>query len=155
MAIYAKYHGIQGQSQEADHQGWIDILSLDWGAHRQDSSGSGSRRRSSVMLEDFVLTLAYEKAAPKLQEICLKGKIIPKLEIELTATFGNARATYLKYEMKNVALLSFQTTAEGGDELAPAVIVANNFEEIKVIYTEYDESGSSRGKVETKYKLKR
>ena len=154
MAIFAKYDGVDGESQDTAHQGWIDVHSLDWGAHRSDGGGAGSRRRGAAILEDFVLTLEYGKAAPKLQEICLKGKTVAKLEVELTSTIGNTRATYLRYELKNVSVLSFQTNAEGEDEMAPAVIVANNFEEIKVVYTEYDETGSSQGKVETKYKHK-
>ena len=44
--------------------------------------------------------MEYEKASPKLQEKCLMGEIIPKLEIELTSTYGGARATYLKFELK-------------------------------------------------------
>ncbi|MCP4287897.1 MAG: type VI secretion system tube protein Hcp [Gammaproteobacteria bacterium] len=155
MAIFAKYEGIDGESQDANHQGWINILSLDWGGHRQDAANGGSRRRGRAIIEDFVLAMAYEKASPKLQETCLKGKVIPKLEVELTSTFGNASETYLKYELKNVAIISFQTNAEGGDEMAPAVILANNFEEIKVVYSKFDETGSSQGKVETKYKLKK
>ena len=154
MAIFAKYEGIDGESLDASHQGWIAIHTLDWGAHRPGTAGVSSRRRGAAILEDFVLAMDYEKAAPKLQEMCLKGKIIPKLEIELTTIIGDARATYLRYELKNVAILSFQTNAEGSDEEAPAVIVANSFEELKVVYTEYDAAGSSSGKVETKYKLK-
>lgn len=155
MAIFAKYEGIDGESKEANHQGWIDIYSLDWGAHKPDTAIGSGRRRSTAIVEDFVLTMEYGKAAPKLQEMCLRGKIIPKLEVELTTTYGDVRTTYLKYELKNVAILSFQTNAEGSDEVAPAVIVANNFEELKVTYTEYNASGSSLGDVESKYKLKK
>ena len=53
----------------------------------------------------------------------------------MTATYAGARATYLKYELKNVSVLSFQTNAEGSDEMAPVVILANNSEELKVVYT--------------------
>jgi len=152
MAIFAKYHGVVGESQEAAHQGWIEIRSLDWGAYRADAASGGSRRRSAAMIEDFVLAMEYGKAAPKLQEICLKGKVISKLKIELTANYGGASATYLKYELKNVLIRSFQTSTEGSDEMAPVVIVSNSFEELSVVYTEYDATGSSQGSVETKYK---
>jgi type VI protein secretion system component Hcp len=82
----------------------------------------------------------------------LKGEIIPLLEIEQTATYGGARATYLRYELKNVMVTSFQVNASGNDEAGPPTVVAsNNFEEIKVTYTEYDDTGSSKGNVETEY----
>jgi type VI secretion system Hcp family effector len=109
------------------------------------------------------LTFAYEKSAPKLLEKLLRGEVIPKVEIELTATYGGARATYLKYELKNVQVTSYNVTGENlaeqrDEELSeqvPTVVVRSNFEEIKVTYTEYDDQGSSKGKVETTYKVEK
>lgn len=157
MAAFAKYDGVDGESVDASHDKWIDVLSLDWGAHKPGGGATGqSRRRGAAIVEDMVLTIEYEKAAPKLQEKCLKGDVVPKLEIELTATYGGSRATYLKYELTNVMVTSYQTNASGNDEAGPpTVVVGNNFEEIKVTYTEYDDAGSSKGNVETEHKVKR
>ncbi len=157
MAAFAKYDGIDGESQDANHDKWIDVLSLDWGAHRPGGGSTGqSRRRGAAIVEDMVLTIDYEKASPKLLEKCLKGEVIPKLEIELTATYGGARATYLKYEMQNVMMTSYQINASGNDEAGPpTVVVGNNFEVIKVTYTEFDSAGSSQGNVETEHKVER
>lgn len=155
MAAFAKYEGVDGESMDANHDKWIDVLSLDWGAHKPGGGSTGqSRRRGAAVVEDMVLTIEYEKAAPKLLEKCLRGEVVPKLEIELTATYGGARATYLKYELKNVMVTSYQTNASGNDEAGPpTVVVGNNFEEIKVTYTEYDDAGSSKGSVETEHKV--
>ena len=87
MALFAKYDGMDGESKDADHERWIDILSLDWGAHKAGEDKKG-RRRKRPMVEDLLLTMEYEKAAPKLLEKCLKHMVIPKLEIEQTATHG-------------------------------------------------------------------
>lgn len=155
MAVFAKYDGIDGEATDANHDRWIDVLSAEWGAHKPSGGATGqSRRRGAAIVEDFNLTIGYDKAAPKLQEKCLRGEIIPKLEIELTATYGGARATYLKYELKNVMITSYHVNASGNDEAGPpTVVVGNNFEEIKVRYTEYDDAGSSKGNVETTYKV--
>ena len=157
MAAFAKYEGVDGESKDANHDKWIDILSLDWGAHKPGGGSTGqSRRRGAAVVEDLTLTIEYEKSSPKLQEKCLKGEVIPKLEIEQTATYGGARATYLKYELKNVLVTSFQTNASGNDEAGPpTVVIGNNFEEIKVTYTEFDDEGSSKGNVETEFKVEK
>lgn len=157
MAAFAKYDGIDGESQDANHDKWIDVLSLDWGAHRPGGGATGqSRRRGAAIVEDMVITINYEKASPKLLEKCLKGEVVPKLEIELTATYGGSRATYLKYELRNVMVTSYQINASGNDEAGPpTVVVGNNFEEIKVTYTEYDDAGASRGNVETEHEVER
>ncbi len=155
MAVFAKYDGVDGESQDSNHDKWIDVLSIDWGMHKPGGGMTGqSRRRGAAVVEDVTLTLEYEKASPKLMEKCLKGEIIPKLEVEQTATYGGARATYLKYELKNVMVTSCQVNASGNDEAGPpTVVVGNNFEEVKVTYTEFDDTGSSKGNVEFEHKV--
>jgi type VI secretion system secreted protein Hcp len=144
---FAKYDGIAGESIDENHMQWIDILEYDWGVERAEAP-LGSRRRGAAEIAPFVLTFDYEKAAPKLLEKCAKGAVIPTLEVELTTGYGEIQSTYLRYEMKNVLCNAYQV---GGvaDGAPPRVRVANNFEEIKVTYTEYDDSGTSLGKVET------
>ena len=155
MALFAKYDGIDGEATDADHAKWIDVLSLDWGAYREQGGTTGqTRRRAAAVVEDLVISIDYEKASPKLLEKCLRGAVIAKLEIELTATFGGARATYLRYELKNVMVTSYQINASGDDDGGPPVVViSNSFEEIKVTYTELGSDGSVKGNVETEYKV--
>ena len=151
-AVFAKYDGIDGESAvDPSHDQWIDVLSIDWGMHRP---GASSRRRGSVVVEDLRLTIDYDKASPKIAEKCLRGEVIPKLEIDLTATYGESRAVYLRYELKNVQITSYQINASGNDEAGPpTVVVGNNFEEIKVTYTEYDSEGSSKGNTEYQWRV--
>jgi type VI secretion system secreted protein Hcp len=154
--VFAKFDGVDGESKDSKHDKWIDVLSMDWGIHKPGGGTTGqSRRRGTAVVEDMTLTIEYEKAAPKLQEKCLKGEVIPKLEIESVATYGGARETYLRYELKNVMITSFQTSGSGNDEAPPTVVVGNNFEEVKVTYTEFDDEGSSKGNVETTYKVEK
>ena len=157
MAVFAKYDGVDGESKDSNHDKWIDVLSVDWGVHKPGGGATGqTRRRGAAVVEDMTLTIEYEKAAPKLQEKCLKGSIIPKLEVECTATYGGARETYLKYELKNVMVTAVQVNASGNDEAGPpTVVMQNNFEEIKVTYTEFDDEGSSKGNVETEFKVEK
>jgi len=149
---FAKYDGFDGESKDENHDKWIDILSIDWGASQPNAGATGlSRRRGGAEVEDMVITFLYEKAAPKLVERCLKGQVIPKLEIELDATYGGARATYLRYELKNVMITSYDIS---GEPSSPVIVkVANSFEEFKVTYTEYDDEGSAQGNVEFEYKV--
>jgi type VI secretion system secreted protein Hcp len=152
-AYYAKYEGIDGESKDENHDKWIDVLSIDWGAQRPGAGATGqSRRRGSAVVEDMTIALVYEKSAPKLQEKCLKGEIIPKLEIELT---NERDDVYLKYELKNVLITSFHES--GSAEIGPpTVVIGNNFEEIKITYTEYDDTGNpTGGKAETSWKVEK
>lgn len=154
-SIFAKYDGVDGESQDANHDKWIDVLSMQWAVESPTGPETGvSRRRGAPIIDDLVLTYNYDKSTPKLVEKLLKGEVIPKLEIELTSTYGGARATYLKYELKNVAITGYRinAAADGGP---PTVVLANNFEEIKVTYTEYDNEGNKKGNVEYSWNVEK
>jgi type VI secretion system Hcp family effector len=129
---------------------------MEWAVERDSGPATGvSRRRGAPVIDDLVLTYEYDKSTPKLVEKLLKGEVIPKLEIELTATYGEGgRATYLRYELKNVLVTSYDinASADGGP---PTVVIGNNFEEIKVTYTEYDDEGNSKGNVEYEWKVEK
>lgn len=159
---FARYDGVEGESvgHEAPggplHKKWIDVLSTEWGSHRPGGGATGqSRRRGGVVVEDLTITMAYEKSSVKLLEKLNMGKVIPKLEIHLTATYGGSRATYLKYEFVNVQVTSFEVNGAADDDSPPTVTIANNFEEYTVTYTEYDAAGNSKGDVETTWKVEK
>ena len=156
MPVFAKYDGVDGESADANHDKWIDVLSIDWGSHKPGGGATGqSRRRGGVIVEDMRLTMEYEKSTIKLLEKLNMGEVIPKLEIEQTANYGGSRATYLKYELTNVQVTAFDVNASGNDESPPTVTIANNFEEYKVTYTEYDSEGNKGGNAETTWKVEK
>lgn len=140
---------IEGESGDANHDKWIDILSLDWSSHKK------TNKRGTVIVEDMRLTMEFEKSTPKLLEAMNFGKVIPKLEIEQTANFGGSRATYIKYELTNVQVTAFDVNASGNGESPPIVTLSNNFEEYKVTYTEYDGEGNKGGNAETTWKVEK
>lgn len=155
MAIYAKFTDIAGGSLHVDRKDWSDILSVEWGAGRSDPASGKTRRAGNARIDDFILTLLYDKAAPLLQANCLKGKVVPKVEVELTGEIGGSDKTYLRYELKNATFNGYQTNAEADDDMPPVVILSSRFTEMKVIYTEYGQDGSQTGTIECKYKARK
>jgi type VI secretion system secreted protein Hcp len=163
-AVFAKYDGIDGESTDSKHKEWIDVLSIDWGMHKDKAN---KIKPAKNVIDNFQMTMEYEKSSPKLLEAALTGKVIPKLEIQLTkigcpdpprsdTCTSMEQVTYLKYELINVRVTSYDVNGSGGaDEitLPPTVVLSNNFEEIKVTYTEYDDEGKNKGNVETEHKI--
>jgi len=151
-AAFAKYEGIDGESTDAKHDKWIDLLSVEWEAHQSGGETTGpSRRRRAPVVGDMTLTMEFKKSSVELIEKVLSGEVIPRLLIELTSTYGRSRATYLTYHLTNVMITSFQKSASTNENGNPTLIIGNNFEQIKVTYTEYDDTGSSRGNTETEW----
>ncbi|MFC1969401.1 type VI secretion system tube protein Hcp [Chloroflexota bacterium] len=152
--MFVKYDGIDGEAIDADHDKWIDVLSIKWGASRPTVGASGRTRSEGLaMPNDMTFTFYYEKSAPKLLEKCAKGEMIPELEFEATTITGSA--TYLRYELKNVLVTSYDVSGDVESGVPPTVTVSNNFEEIKVTYTEINDDGSPGDSVETEWQVKK
>ncbi|NNM02345.1 MAG: type VI secretion system tube protein Hcp [Nitrosopumilus sp.] len=152
---YIKFDGVDGEATDKDHQAWSDLLSFDQGLHQPGGSQTGSTRtRGDVILDDVVVVKELDKASPKIAESVALGKVYPKVEIELTKTYGDAgRLTYYAYELTNVLVTSYNISGSGQSEDVPSENFSLNFEEIKVTYTERDSDGKSKGNVEYSWKV--
>lgn len=153
MAAYIKFDGIDGESQHKDHKGWSDLFSFSQMLHKPGSGGTGAaRRRGSVVLEDLQCSKQLDKSSPKLAESVCKGKVFPKVEIEVTVSTTDAgQETYYRYELKNVLVSSY--SVQGTSQDVPGESFSLNFEEIKVTYTEMDSKGKKKGNVEYGWKV--
>jgi type VI secretion system Hcp family effector len=155
MALFIKFEGIDGEANDKDHKAWSNLQSFSWGLHKAGAGATGAtRRRGVVTVEDVVITKQYDKSSPKLAESVCMGKIFPKVEIHDTTTYGDGnRATFLKYELKNVMVSSHNVSAAGGGDAVPHENVSLNFEEVKQTYVEYDAKGGKKGNVEMNWKV--
>ena len=155
MAAYIKFDGVDGEAQDKDHKGWSDLVSFSQGIHKPMAGATGpTRRRGDVVLDDLVCVKELDKASPKLAEAICKGKVFPKVEIHVTASYTDAgRQTYYAYELKNVQVTSYNINGSGQSEDPPMEEFSLNFEEIKVTYTECDSAGKKKGNVEYTWKV--
>jgi type VI secretion system secreted protein Hcp len=153
---FARYTGILGESAglpgevlDMVHLNWIDVISIHWGGRNASAGGggaSGGRATGRPVLDDFELTFLYDRSEPKLEEACLKGKVIPKLEVELYETFTGSDGTlvtnrYLRYEFKNVIITSFDVSGKIESGQRPTATITNAFEDVMVNYYYYGTSG--------------
>ena len=99
------------------------------------------------LLGDVDVVKELDKASPKIAEAVLTGKVFPKVEIHVTASYGDVgRFVYYAYELTNVRVTSYNIGGSGHD--VPTENFSLNFEEIKVTYTERDSDGNAKGNVE-------
>ena len=154
MSLFIKFDGIDGEAKDKDHKQWSDLLSMSWGVSKAGGGATGqTRRRGVAVVEDMAITKEADKSSPKLAEAVVSGKVFPKVEIHNTATYGEGRATFMKYELKNVAITMHSLGASGGGDAVPQETMSLNFEEVKMTYIEYDDKGSKKGNVEMSWKV--
>ncbi len=158
--MFIKIEGIDGESVDASHDKWIDVLSVDWGSTGGQpgaAAGGPPQRMASptrraqpgrMEISDLSLTKTFDKSSPKLMEACAKGKQLPNMIIELTTT-EDGRTPYIRYELTNVMVTSYSiSTADGG---VPMESVTLNFAAVKWDYIEQ----AQRGNVETTWKVEK
>ena len=114
-AVFVKYDGVDGESKDANHDKWIDVLGIDWGSHRPGGGATGAaanRLGGSAQNMRLTLTLPYEKSSPKLQEKCLAGLLLPAVQMHVGAP-GRGQQTKYAYKLKKVMVTSYQVHAPG------------------------------------------
>jgi type VI secretion system secreted protein Hcp len=154
MAAYIKFDGLEGEAQDKEHKGWSDLVSFSQPMSKPGSGTGATRRRADVIVEDITLVKELDKSSPKLAEAICKGRVFPKVEIHLTASYTDAgRVTYYAYELKNAQVVSYSIHGSGQSDDVPTEDFSLNFEEIKVTYTENDSAGKKKGNVEYTWKV--
>lgn len=87
-------------------------------------------------------------------EALIRGKRIPKVGIEITLSHSDRKDVVIyKYELENVTITKY--IVMGNESDLPTEEIMISFEKQKVRYTEYDETGRSRGNIETEYETRR
>ena len=144
--IFLYIKDIPGECSDVNHVGWIDVSSMYFGAHMPEGGATGqSRRRGAVVVEDLEMTKELEKSSPKIAEAVCEGKTFPKVEIEVISSTVAGPRRLVKYELKNVVFKSYWHSADVGEDVVTEDVFTLSFEEITMIYTEYNSQGMPTG----------
>lgn len=156
MAGYCRLGDIAGESQDAGHQGWINLLSVSHQLIRNlDQGASGSTRfRPSVTVGNLVLTKELDASTPKLIESVCDGRVFSEAQVELcTSTGHGSRVTYFSWLLQNVFVTNYFVASEGNNGEPPTETLALNFEVALWMYHKLDKQGESVGRVEARWQV--
>ena len=105
-AAYIKFDGIDGESLDKDHKGWSDLLSFGFGISRQ--TGTDGKVFPKVEIEVTGITKPIDKSTPILMTMCANPDGLPTGSVEYSKEIRGERQTYLKLELKDVIVSSYQ-----------------------------------------------
>lgn len=141
-AGFVKFEGIDGESTDAEHKGWIDVLSMDWGMLRKSASTGQSRRRGAATFEDIQFRTNFNLASPRLMQALASGEVLPRAEIHFEQTDREQKhSPYLVYRLTNVQISGYHFSV-GSDDM-PIDDISFNYEEIEVEYVSPDTGAES------------
>jgi type VI secretion system secreted protein Hcp len=137
---FIKIDGIEGESTDEKHAGWIEVTSYNTGLAQTVSSTASSAGGASAEradFQDFSITKQIDKASPKLAVACADGTHIGSIVVELCRS-GTDKVKFMEYKMTNCIISGTSTT--GGGEF-PTESVTIDFGKIEWSYTQQKRKG--------------
>jgi len=136
---FLKLEGIDGESQDANHTGWIDIEAFHWGLNHTASKGIAFGR---PVIEDFCFETRVSKASPKLFLASANGKHFNWAVLSVTGkTSSDGQVqTFFNITMNSVVITSYEITLSGQNEL-PTDHFCLDFGQITMDYIIYGAPG--------------
>jgi type VI secretion system secreted protein Hcp len=137
---FLKLDKIQGESTDDRHKGEIEVMSWSWGVSQATSAGpGGGPRASKPCVADFAFTKLIDKSTPQLIGNAATGLHIAN-GILIGRKAGKEQQEFLKIELKDVLVSSFQTGGSGGG--VPAETISLSFASVTVEYKTQNPDGS-------------
>ncbi|WP_333903962.1 type VI secretion system tube protein Hcp [Achromobacter insolitus] len=124
-----KIDGANGESKDANHKDWTDIVSFSWGATQPGNLASGGGLGAGkASFNDLHVVARIDKAAPAVMKHCASGKHLSKIELSMCKA-GGEQIEYSKITLEDVLVSSVQIS---GDRSSEGVVVNFAFQAAKV-----------------------
>jgi type VI secretion system secreted protein Hcp len=140
MAVdyFLKLDGIDGESADDKHTGWIQLQSFSWGASQVTSvGGTGGSGSGKADLSDFSILKTLDKASTPLFKALVTGKHIATGNVEAVKAGGDGKP-FLKIEFTELFVTSQQYSAATE---VPSESVSFSYNKIKVEYSTQNDKG--------------
>lgn len=143
--MFLKVQDIDGESEDSDHEEWIDILSWSWGmsqAANTHMGGGGGMAQSST--QDLSVIKFCDRSTPALMHTCLTGNHIGKAELQCTKATGDDKGGALAYivlVMEDIVVSSVGTGGSGAEDRMTESCTLN-FAKCEYMYTVQGEDGA-------------
>lgn len=133
---FLKIDGIAGESHDAQHRGWVQLASFNWGLTERGKEPGGGAGRATF--RDFQIVKLVDKASPQLFLSCAGGKHIKEATLSVRRP-APQQLEYLKIKFSEVLVTSFEEAA-GVDP--PQETIGFTFGQIEMTYTPQDAGGA-------------
>ena len=131
--LYLKVDGIEGESKDEAHQGWIDLSSFQFGAtgpHIGHAGGGHERANFS----EFTFTKFVDKSSPGLLFETASATPIKDATIDVVKPGTDKSKAFLEYKLSNVLMSSYSTSGGSADD-RPTESVSLSYSGIQMQYS--------------------
>jgi type VI secretion system Hcp family effector len=144
MAAYIQFPDIQGEVNEANHTGWVEVNAVNLPIHRSIQPGAVGVARSNgeTSLGDISISKTWDSSSPKLWARCGSGKFQSSVTIDLCSDVGGNTVVNLELVLSNCIVSSYNLSATGDQSPVPSEHITLNYDVISWQYTKYNQDGS-------------
>lgn len=149
MAIdmFLKVDGVTGESKDANHNNWIDVLSFNWGASQPGNMAvGGGGGAGKVNFHDLTVQSLVDKGTPAILKFCASGKHVTKVELSVCKA-GGQQVEYARVVLEDVLVTRTEFTGVGHTD---ALLVNYHFQASKVNFHYWEQSSQGTKAAETK-----
>lgn len=111
---YLRIDGVQGESTEKDHAGWIELYSYAWGAQVTTNAGAGGAATGRATVDAVVVTFRLGRMSPQLFNLVVNGRRAQSATLHGVRTRDRPQKV-VELEMANVTVTSYDSSAAAGD----------------------------------------
>lgn len=130
--------GIPGESTDAGHAGWIEILAYSHGIYTTATAGPSAQATNHQQL---VIRKEIDKATPELNLACCKGQFIPSVILQLhLTTLG--KPMFMEIRLENVRITAARPSGAATDTAMPTEEVKFTYSRIRWTYNRIDATGA-------------
>jgi len=139
--------GIDGESQDEQHKGEIDVLSWSWGVNGASSRASSTNPSQPVgpvaraCAREFTITKQVDKASPLLFANAATGTSIPTALITVRKA-GRGQQEFMTITLSNVVVSSV-TQSGASEDAGPTESVTFNLSSVLITFTPQKADGSA------------
>lgn len=132
--------GINGESTDESHPGWIEVLAFGLGVRQKLSTTKSSAGGASAERADFrelVFKKLLDVSSAQLALACAQGRHIDSISLSLCSA-GTDKMQFMEYELKNCMIWRVATS---GGESFPTETVRIDYGKIQWKYTLQNRTG--------------
>ena len=137
---FVKIDGIEGESTDNKHAGWIEVLEYGTKISQKVSATASSAGGAGVERADFAgftFRKQLDKASPKIAVTCADGTHVDTVIVEFCRA-GTDKTKFMEYRLTN-CIVSDVSTMGGGE--FPSEAVSINYGKIEWRYTQQKRQG--------------
>ena len=137
MAVdyFLKIEGIPGEADHAKHKDEIGVESFSWGVFTVGSPayGGGGFGAGKAKAGDFVFTIPFTRASPKLMQACATGQHIKRAVLTAHRVGGKDETDFLTWALEDTRIAAYEVHGDGTGE-RPRDVVHIDAQRIQIEY---------------------